>query len=102
QAPPLVKRTVEAELFGAAQRAVDGGPRHDLRVGEVLGAAAALPDAFVGALPDVCEAPEQRALERPARPARGQAAAAGLVQRVHDLAEDVELQLPVGPVADAD
>ena len=43
---------------------------------------------------------EERALHRPAVVARAEAAAAGLMQRVHHLAEDVELQLAVRGVAD--
>ena len=82
--------------------AVERDPRHHLRVGEVASRAAHLPDPLVGLAPDVLEAVEQAAAERPGVVQRREPAGARLVQRVEDLAVDVELELRARRVADAD
>ena len=64
-------------------------------------APAHLPDAFVRLRPDALEVREERVLQRPAGFARGEAVAARLMERIHHLAEHVELQLAVGGIADA-
>src|SRR4029079_8879767 len=64
-------------------------------------AAAHLPDAFVGLGPGAFEMLEECDLHRPALGAAADAAAARLMQRVHKLAVNVELQLVVRAVADA-
>ena len=66
----------------------------------MLTVAADLPDSFVRLLPDRLEVFEKRC-ERVAEIVGRDAGDAGLVHRVHDLAEHVELQLVGGPVADA-
>jgi hypothetical protein len=62
--------------------------------------AADLPDSFVGFLPDILEMFEESPLQGPRLGVLGQAATQGLVEGVHDLAEDVELELAVRRVAD--
>jgi hypothetical protein len=64
-------------------------------VREVPGAATHRPETLIGFSPDVREVVEHRALERPVLIARVEPAAGSLVQRIHHLAENVELQLPV-------
>src|SRR5205085_8177210 len=98
---PAIGVPVEAEALDAAERAIDGDPRHDLRMREVPARAAHFPDALVRLIPDVGEMVDERALEGPVRLAGFEAAAAALVQGVHHLAEHVELPLPVRRVADA-
>src|SRR2546422_8597192 len=63
--------------------------------------AAHLPDAFIGLFPDGLQMVHQRLLQRPARLVPAQANASRNVQRVHQLAVDVELELERGRVADA-
>ena len=83
----------EAELLDRLDRAVEGDPGHDLRVGEVAPAAAHLPDPLVGLLPGRLE--EVKQICPAARRRRAaQAVAVGLVEGVEDLAVDVELELP--------
>ncbi|KQR46764.1 hypothetical protein ASF82_04915 [Frigoribacterium sp. Leaf164] len=65
EAPPPVDGSVEPELLDALDGAVEGGPDHDARVGEVLRFAADLPDAVVGAGPVVLDVLHQGALQRP-------------------------------------
>ena len=82
--------------------AVERDPGHHLRVGEVPARAAHLPDALVGLVPapstssssSTCWSAQPRIVRRDAVRAR-------LVQRVDDLAVDVELELLGGGVADA-
>ena len=62
--------------------------------------AAHLPETLIGLSPDLGEVLEHRALERPLLNARVEPTAARLVQRIHHLAEDIELQLPVRGIAD--
>jgi hypothetical protein len=54
-----------------------------------------------GLAPDLLELLDQRPLERASPSPLAEIALAGLVQRVHHLAIDVELQLAVRGVADA-
>ena len=67
----------------------------------MLRAAAHFPDALVGLLPDSLEMSTAAPLEMPRRPRSRDAATPRLMQRVHHLAEDVELELAVRGVADA-
>ena len=60
-----------------------------------------LPDALVRLLPGVLEEAEQASLERPRLLRHLQLVHAPLVHRVHDLAEDVELELLGRGVANA-
>src|SRR5258708_11422319 len=70
-------------------------------MGEVLAAGAYFRDALVGLVPDLFQMRQNCALQFPPRGAVGEAADAALVQRVHHLAEDVELKLVGGGVPDA-
>ena len=88
---PAIERAVEVELLGALDRAVEGHPRHDLRIGEVLALIAHFPDAFVRLDPDALEMGEKCLLQAPAGLARGDARASRLMERIHHLAEHVEL-----------
>ena len=67
----------------------------------MLPAAAHLPQAFVGLVPDLGQVHQEFALYRPAGIIRTETALPRLVQRVHDLAENIELELHVRRVADA-
>ena len=67
----------------------------------MLRRAAHFPDAAIGALPHLGDVLGQGALQRPALLGRDQAAFARLLEGVHHLAIDVELELLVGGVADA-
>src|SRR5690348_2880640 len=90
------------ELLGALHDPVDGYPRHDFGVCEMLRRAARFPDPLIRLLPDLLELFHQRALEGPGLGALGNVAEARLVKRVHDFTVDVELELLVRRVADAD
>src|SRR6185312_12732867 len=100
--PPLLERAVHTELLGRSDGAVEGHPRHDLGIGELLAPAAYFPDSLVGIGPDRLEMVEQRALDPPSPLVLAQAAESRLIERVHELAVDIELQLGVRRVADAD
>src|SRR5262249_7893082 len=90
-----------AELLRAPDRAIEGDPRHDLGIGEVLAPAAGFPDAFIRLAPDALEVGQKRLLLGPARFARSEPFASGLMERVHHLAEGIELELAVSGIADA-
>ena len=62
---PALDRAGPAVLLDGADAAVEGDPRHHLRVREVLARPANLPDALVGLLPGVLEVQQEAALERP-------------------------------------
>ena len=99
---PAVERPIEMTLLGAVDGAIERDPGHDLGMGEVLRRAAHFPDARdPGCCQTRFEMLDERALELPGVVALGHVAAARLVQGVHHLAEDVELELPVRGVADA-
>src|SRR5581483_2569683 len=72
------------------------------RVGELLAAATNLPDSFIGFGPDVLEVCQQGAFDRPGSLVLGEATAARLIKRIRELAVDVELQLSVRGISDAD
>ena len=60
-----------------------------------------LPDAFVGVLPAALQEVHERELQSPFVRTFGQFAP-GVIQRVHHLAVDIELELTAGGVADPD
>ena len=64
-------------------------------------AAAHLPDALVRLVPDLRQMRDQRPLNVPARVRPRQAEVHLLIQRIHQFAIDVELQLRARGVADA-
>src|SRR5262245_33457321 len=88
-------------LLGGLHRAVDSDPRHDFRVCEMLRAAAGLPNALIRLPPDLFQLVRECKLEAPRGTARRNAADVRLMQGVHHLAEDIELELLVRRVADA-
>ena len=88
-------------LLEGADGTVEGDPGHDLRMHEVPAPAAHLPDALVGGAPHLLEVAQQRLADPPAIGVALQAALARLVERVEDLAVDVELELLHRRVADA-
>ena len=99
----LLDRAVQPQFLHALDRAVERHPSHDLGVGEVPALAPHLPDARIGhTRPDGSQMLQQRPLERPPGLVDAQAAAPGLMQRVQQLAIDVELKLGVRGVADPD
>src|SRR5205823_5359426 len=97
-----VDRTFEMEAFRAFQRAIEGHPGHDLRIGEVLSPRAHLPDALIGLAPDRLQMREQLDLQVPPGTGGAEAADARVMQRVGDFPVDVELQLRVRGIADTD
>ena len=87
-------------LLGAFDGAVEGDPSHRLRISEMLAPAAHLPDALVTVGPDLFQMHEKFALQVPAGIVGAEAAPTRLMQRVHNLAENVELQLVMRGIAD--
>src|SRR5688500_17628951 len=63
--PPAIDRAGELPLLDRTHGAVEGDPRHHLRVYEVTQRAAHFPDAAVGLRPDGVEMTHERALEVP-------------------------------------
>ena len=86
---------------GQLDRAVQRDPALEPAVGEVLGAAASLPDTRVGLVPVAGDPVDDLGEGEPAGVRDGQAVVVGGQDRVHGLAVDVELQLTLGAVADA-
>ena len=77
----------------ALTAAVEGDPGHHLRVSEVPPRPADLPDALVGLAARRLRGTEQGTASRQASSLGGRGRARRLVQRVEDLAVDVELEL---------
>ena len=98
---PAIERPFEAELLRALDRAIEGDPRHDLGIGEVLGPPARFPDPFIRLDPDALEVGQKRLLLGPARVARSEPFASRVMERIHHLAEGIELELVMGGIADA-
>src|SRR5690348_3410827 len=67
---------------------------------EMLAAAAHFPQTFIRLVPDARKMQKEFALHGPARLMRTEPALPRLVQRVHDFAENIELKLVVGSIAD--
>ena len=99
---PAVGRAAAAEPLDRLHAPVEGDPGHHLGVREVPSRAADLPDAVVRLLPCVFQVAEHTTLERPRLLRHLELVDASLVEDVHDLAVDVELELLDGGVADAD
>ena len=99
---PAVHRGGPAVAGRQADAAVEGDPAHQPAVGEVLSAAAGLPDALLGLVPVVGEPVEQVAPAEPAGVAGLDAVLVREVDAVDRLAVDVELELVRRAVADAD
>src|SRR5262249_58815544 len=101
QPAPALDRTFEAVLFNAVNGAIERDPGHDLGKGEMARLAAHLPDLLVGFAPRLFQMLHQRDLQRPARRRRVEAVLARLIERIHQLAVNVELELTVSIVTDA-
>ena len=93
QLAPALDRPFHLELLDALDRAVERHPGHDLGIGEALAIAAHFPNAVVRLLPDMFQMIEQRALQLPALGAGAEIAKSAMMDRVHDLAEHVNLHV---------
>jgi hypothetical protein len=89
------------EFLAQSDCPVECDPRHHLGVREVPPSASHLPDPFVGLAPAPFEQPELVAAELPGRRQTGQPVLERLIHRVGHFADDVELRLVGGCVADA-
>src|SRR5437016_12780462 len=90
---------VVTAIFGGA---IEGDPRHDFRVGEVLRLGANFPDAFVRLSPHALVMAEKNAAHLGAPWRDRQSTLARLRSDVGKFAIDVELQLKRRGIADAD
>ena len=101
---PALKMLVSraSAVLDQFHRSVEGNPGHHFRVREMPPRAAHFPNALVWVAPDFFQVLYQVLLQPPGIFVALQAALAGDVHRVHDLAENVELKLLVSRVADAD
>jgi hypothetical protein len=100
---PVALGDPAAEVGGAAGEADHAVKRHPAlkaAVGEVLAAAAGLPDALIGLVPVLADPVGELGELRPAGMADPDAVPVGEVARVQQLAVDVELELVGGAVAD--
>ena len=97
---PAVDRALQPVLAHRPDAALERRPEHRPRVGEVLQVGADLPDAVVLAVEVLLDEVEQGELEAPRELVVGDADRAGLLEREHDLAEHVALELQVRGVAD--
>src|SRR5262249_39586477 len=88
--------------LGQPDRAVERDPALEAAIGEVLAAAAGLPDSLVGPIPVVADPVDDPGQRPPAPVLDLQPAPRAVQQRVHRLTVDVELQLVGGAVADPD
>lgn len=100
QLPPLVDRAAQSMTFHRLDGAIEDDPCHDLGEGKVLARPAGLPDAVIRFRPASRHMVGQRQLQIPPGLARAEAALARLLERVHQLAIDVELELLVRGIAD--
>src|SRR5262245_24795578 len=100
--PPAFDGTLAPELLAEANGAIESQPGHHLRVGEVAGWSAHFPDAGVAFAPTVLEPPEHLEGQGPGVVISRSTLSACLVHSIEDLAVDVELELLVGDLADAD
>ena len=99
---PLVARGGQAALPGDAQGALEGDPLHDPAVGEGAAAAADLPDALVHQVPVLLEPVQLAAEMGPEVEADRGAVLVVEIDRIHQLAGDIELELLPGGIADPD
>src|SRR5215217_7620257 len=99
---PAVQVRGPAVFAGQADHAVKGDPAHEPAVGEVLAAAAGLPDPLVGLVPVLTDPVGEPAELCPAGMTDPDPVLVGQPHRVQQLAVDVELELVGGAVADPD
>src|SRR3974377_906501 len=69
-------------------------------MGEVLAAAAHFPEAFIRLVPDIRKVQQKLTLHAPTRLVAAEAALSGLVERVHNLTEYIDLELPMRCITD--
>src|SRR5258708_4091318 len=96
----MVNGRVESELLRAFDPPVEGDPTHNLRKNVVLSGPTRLPDTCVGSIPDGGEMREQVSLHPPRFTIEFNFRLTGLIEGIHQLAIDVELQLGVGGIAE--
>src|SRR5579883_1328970 len=101
QSAPARDRPLMPELLDRTNGAVECDPDHHFRMREMLGWAADFPNAVIGLVPDFFEMLNDGAFEPPARWIWRQAGAPAGIERIHDLAIDVELQLVACSISDA-
>jgi hypothetical protein len=88
---PKGDRSPQAKFLGRANAAVERDPRHHLGMGKMTTRTAHLPNTFVWLMPNVLQLLHERNLQCPARLTLDQTARAPLVQRIHQLAINIEL-----------
>src|SRR6266700_5305577 len=98
----MIERTCKAERLPALDASIECDPGHYFRMDEMLAPPSHFPDALVRRRPDLLEVGKKSALKIPSFCEILQTAGPRMVQRVHDLAENVDLQLSRGSVADPD
>src|SRR5437879_4773070 len=98
---PFVYWPLAPFSFDDLHGSVEGDPRHDFRMHEILPWAANFPNALVGLIPIFRQPFEQLSADAPTFVERCQSRLARLKQRIEHFAVDIELQLLVGRVADA-
>src|SRR3974390_3572326 len=69
-------------------------------MGEVLAAAAHFPEAFIRLVPDIRKVHQNLTLHAPTHLVAAEAALSGLVERVHNFAEYIDLELPMRCITD--
>src|SRR6267154_300695 len=99
QCAPSFKRSARAIFLDLLHCAIDGHPRHDLRMRKMLARSTHLPDTLVWLLPSGFEESHQLSLQSPRIFVFVQTGVARNIQGVHDLAIDVELELQMRGVA---
>jgi hypothetical protein len=99
QRSPALGRAFASQLVVQSDGTIEGDPRHHLRMGEVPGRAADLPDPRVLLAPAGLEPAQQLFEQRPGELRGLDAVLDGVVGGVEQLAVDVELQLRRGRVA---
>src|SRR3546814_1326071 len=85
---PALGGTIETEVLDRAHTTVEGHPGHELRMREVPGRAANLPDALVGQAPLLLEVLQQHLLKIPALVGRLQQELAADVQGIEHRSEE--------------
>src|SRR5262252_10462070 len=86
-------RPEEQAGFGHLYPAVERNPRHYFRVHEMFGAAAHLPDSFIGLVPVLLKIAEKTVNQAARMLIEVEARLPAEHERVYDLAVDVELNL---------
>ena len=104
---PAFDGRVGVGVFECPYRAVERDPRHYLRMYKVPKRSAHLPDAVVGLTPDLLEPFQQNEADAARRHAmskfirRPLFMGEGLIERIKNFAEDIELELFRSSITDA-